>query len=130
MKWVSRILLVFLLSSLAMTGAFAHQVGAAGGELSVLPATGNVSAVHHADAALSRSAALPRQDAHCTTGKDIAGHDCGHACCSIACGLHCGALPSAFHFSPNVAAASAPSISTDAEPASLAHAPPWRPPIA
>ncbi|QCP48487.1 hypothetical protein FAZ95_04350 [Trinickia violacea] len=130
MKWMSRILLVFLLSALPMTGAFAHQVGAAGSELSVLPATGDFFAARHADAALSTLVALPPRDTHCATGNDAAGHDCGHACCTVACGLHCGALPSAFHFSPNAAAACAPPVPTDAAPASLTHAPPWRPPIA
>jgi len=59
MKSVSRMLLVFLLSTLAMTGACAHQVGAAGSELSGLPAAGDFSAAHHADAALSTGVALP-----------------------------------------------------------------------
>jgi hypothetical protein len=130
MKWVARILLVFLLSSLAMTGTSARQFGAAVRTFSVFPATAGFSAVRHADAALSMSAATPHRDAHCAAGHDAAGHDHWHACCPVACGIHCGALLSTFHFSPNAAAACAPAILADAEPASLTHAPPWRPPIA
>jgi hypothetical protein len=119
MKWVLRILLVFLLSSLAMTGALA------------LPSTaaGDFSLAHTVDAAFSTSAAMPHHSAHCTAANDTVGHDHGHACCTIACALHCGAFPSTFHFSPIVAAACTPVMSTDAVPASLTHAPPWRPPI-
>jgi hypothetical protein len=130
MTWVLRILLVFLLSSLAMTGASAHRSGAAFSTFSVFPATAGFSAVRQADAALSMSAAPPHRDAHCVAGHDAAGHDQWHACCPVACGIHCGALPSTFHFSPNAVAACAPAILADVEPASLTHAPPWRPPIA